>query len=112
MKIKIKTKGMQGTEVKMQEPTISKFDDLENATEEELLDSLKQLFEQEKKERLKQLNLLFNANHYLSADFILDALMAKLEGELEENEIDDHMRSSAEIAMSQMDSLYVSWLNW
>jgi len=78
--IKVKSKGIQGRDVK------------------------------DKPEKMEQLNLLFKTNDHLSPEFILDALMAKLESDLEDGKVSDQI--NAEFAMSQMDSLYVSWLEW
>lgn len=44
--IRIKTNGMQGTEVSIP--------DFENATKQELLNSLKQLFDQEKTRKIRE----------------------------------------------------------
>lgn len=70
------------------------------------------MLELENKEHMQQLNLLFNANSYLSADFILGALAEKIESNIEEDEVDDHMKESAHEANGLLNQMYGSWLGW
>lgn len=107
--IKAKTTGMQGTEREISEPG---FPEIEYASEEDLLNQLKQIFEEEKEWKLQQLFLLFKVNNYLSPDFILDAIMARYEGENEEDEIDEHMKGSAKEASEWMTKMFLSWNGW
>lgn len=81
-------------------------------TTESKIQRLKEMFEEDNKEKLEHLALLFSACRYLSADFVLDAVLTKLQRQSDGDDFDDvedHMRGYFEEAYDLTSAVYAAW---
>lgn len=78
-------------------------------TAEKLIEELKRLFKEEEREHFIQLNMLFNCSKVLSSEFVLIALLEKLEKKMEEGNIDEHLQVDAGETWILMNQMYGIW---
>lgn len=79
---------------------------------EEKLDALKKLFEEEEAAQLEQLNMFLGCLQFLKSEYILSAIIEKMERDFDDVEIDEHMMAAAEADYDLANTMYAAWQGW
>lgn len=73
---------------------------------------LKALTEEDEQEQLEQLNMFFGCIQFLSSDYILEAIIEKMERDSEDDAIDEWMKDAFDADWDLANQMYILWKRW
>lgn len=73
---------------------------------------LKALMEEDEQERMEQLIMFFGCTQFLGSDYILEAIIEKMERDSEDDAIDHHMKDAFAADWDLANQMYIAWRRW